>query len=214
MGKDIDSSAEGRATARRKRGDELEQVIFASAVNILEKKGYEEVTFQNIAREAKTGRAVLYRRWATPFQLLYDAVHSQILGNRGSLVEKVIDNGSLRADLIEALSHFINSEKLFSGEFLRAFIYEMGQSNATVKEIFKNVRLSNLLIMEKIINKAMIRKELTHPVSDYVKLMPFELIRYEMIINQNDLTKEFIEQLVDEVVLPAFLAGHHACTAD
>ncbi|WP_420831471.1 TetR/AcrR family transcriptional regulator [Paenibacillus sacheonensis] len=46
----------------RKRGKELENAILEAAFEIFQTSGYPEMTFQNIAKKAKTSRTVLYRQ--------------------------------------------------------------------------------------------------------------------------------------------------------
>ena len=65
-------------TQSRRRGSELKEAIYKAAINILENEGYEKVTFQNVAKEAKTTRSVLYRYWNDVFDLIFEAVRFNI----------------------------------------------------------------------------------------------------------------------------------------
>ena len=65
-------------TETRRRGDDLENTIYAATLKILARDGYEKTTFAQIAREAKTSRTVLYRRWDTIFELVHDAIEHDV----------------------------------------------------------------------------------------------------------------------------------------
>ena len=97
-------------TETRRRGDNLETTIYNVALNILERDGYDNTTFAQIAREAKTSRSVLYRRWDTVFELVHDAITQQNKQHNWDTV--VIDTGSLRGDLI-AIGEFFQSHGFF-----------------------------------------------------------------------------------------------------
>ena len=71
----------------RRRGSELKEAIYKAAINILENEGYEKVTFQNVAKEAKTTRSVLYRYWYDVFDLIF---HKILNGVGMSLIKKSI----------------------------------------------------------------------------------------------------------------------------
>ncbi len=89
----------------RKRGDALVESIYDAAVKLIKKVGYANLTFQQIAKAAKTSRSVLYRRWANMFDLLMEIVDDKsfkALG--GQLVDRLENTGTLRGDLISLLA--------------------------------------------------------------------------------------------------------------
>ena len=59
-------------TNTRRRGDTLTEDIYKATIELIKKVGYTNLTFQQIAQAAKTSRTVLYRRWKTTFELIYD----------------------------------------------------------------------------------------------------------------------------------------------
>lgn len=188
---------------QRRRGKELKEAIYLSALEILENEGYKAISFQNIAKKAQTSRSVLYRSWSSPFILLYEAVRWKTIekGN-GSIGEANIDTGSLRGDLIAVCHHFVKNSQAFSTEFLKVFLNEMIE-NPEIAHLSEKVKISNLLVIGKIIERAIIRGEIKHEVSNLVKLLPFEVLRYHIVFMKDGVDDSFIEQLVDHVMLPA-----------
>ena len=85
----------------RRRGENLTNNIYKAVIDILRKDGYRELTFQAVARAAKTSRAVLYRRWETMFDLIHEFVKYKIATVfDGDLIDVIEDTGSLSGDLI------------------------------------------------------------------------------------------------------------------
>jgi len=189
---------------QRRRGKELKEAIYLSAIDILETEGYKAITFQNIAKRAQTSRSVLYRAWSSPFFLLYEAVRWKTFQNGNvSTGDASFDTGSLRGDLIALCQYFVNNSLAFSSEFLKVFLHEIIE-NPEMIHLSEKLTASNLLVIGKIIDRAVIRGEIKHEVSNLVKLLPFEVLRYHLVFMKDDeVDDEFIEQLVDDVMLPA-----------
>ncbi|MDR1782279.1 MAG: TetR/AcrR family transcriptional regulator C-terminal ligand-binding domain-containing protein [Bacilli bacterium] len=187
----------------RRRGQVLKEAIYEATLKLLDEGTYKDVTFNNVARLAKTSRSVLYNNWATPFDLLIDASRWQVLKNRKSIMEQEFDNGNLRSDLIELGRHFLANSLAYPKKFLGAFLYELSQNNGTQKMLDEELKTNNLAIMSQIIEKAMLRKEITKPINDLTKLLLFEVLRYHAIILQDNVDENFIIEFIDSILLPA-----------
>ena len=195
---------------QRRRGKELKEAIYISAIEILENEGYKAITFQNIAKRAQTSRSVLYRSWSSPFLLLYEAVRWNTIQNgNGSIGDASYDTGSLRGDLIALCQHFVKNSQAFSSEFLKGFLNEMIE-NPEIAHLSEKLTVSNLLVIGIITERAIIRGEIKHEVSDLVKLLPFEILRYHIVFMKDKVDDLFIELLVDHVMLPAMTKGNNA----
>jgi AcrR family transcriptional regulator len=75
---------------------ERESEILEAALALLAQVGYDRMTMDAIAAEAKAGKATLYRRWSTKASLVVDA----LLRSKQALQAPAVDTGSLREDLI------------------------------------------------------------------------------------------------------------------
>ncbi|MHC9533556.1 TetR/AcrR family transcriptional regulator [Dellaglioa sp. L3N] len=192
-----------RATRMTKK--ELTQAIFQSAITILNESGYENVTFSNVARLAKTGRPVLYRRWKTPFDLLLDAVTYFSEDEVTDYSSIDFSGETLRDNLISVLSHFDASP-----QFMRAFLFELGRDTPSVQKYSTQMRQQNLYLMEQLLSQAQLNGEIQHTVTDDIKLLPFNLLQYQAMMTPNDMTTQFVTdfavRIVDHIVLPAILA--------
>jgi AcrR family transcriptional regulator len=93
---------------RRRRGPELERAIYDATLGELAEHGLEALTMEGIAAAARTGKASLYRRWATKEDLVLDAVGCTM----PSTEDLEGSTGSLRGDLLRGLgrmAEFISS---------------------------------------------------------------------------------------------------------
>ncbi len=83
----------------RRRGEALVRAIHDAALAELAEVGLGQLSMEGIARRAATAKTVLYRRWATPHELLVDAVaHAHPV----EVPTPAADD--LRTDLIAALT--------------------------------------------------------------------------------------------------------------
>ena len=106
----------------RKRGNTLVESIFEAAVRLIKEVGYANLTFQQIAKAAKTSRSVLYRRWANMFDLLMEIVDdrsSKALG--GQLIDRIENAGTLRGDLLNLLTIYQRIYQKLGQKFLVQF---------------------------------------------------------------------------------------------
>lgn len=189
--------------ASRKVGDVLLDSIYTAALEILNEEGYEACTFSNIAKRAETTRPVLYKRWNTPFELLFDAIETKNKLISSGLLETEINTGSLRGDLIATLDQYNHAFKKISSEFWRAFLFEMTKRDNPFWIINLDFKKGNLFVMERILAQAQLRGEILTTTTDNVKLLPFKLLRYEYFTNGESAPETLIEEMVDQIILPA-----------
>ncbi|MFC3892064.1 TetR/AcrR family transcriptional regulator [Lentzea rhizosphaerae] len=86
-------------TPERRRGEALVRAIHEAVLAEVADTGLGGLSMEGIARRAATAKTVLYRRWATPFELLIDA-----LGEAHPVEVPTPAADDLRADLIAALT--------------------------------------------------------------------------------------------------------------
>ena len=62
----------------RRRGDSLLTAIFQATISLLAEVGYSALSLEAVAHRAHTGKASLYRRWASKVDLVVDALDYEI----------------------------------------------------------------------------------------------------------------------------------------
>ncbi|MDQ7094682.1 TetR/AcrR family transcriptional regulator [Desulfosporosinus sp. PR] len=192
---------------RRRRGDALIESIYDATVEVIKEVGYANLTFQLIARAAKTSRTVLYRRWTTTLDLIHEIMAyktTEALG--GDLTDKLENTGSLRGDFLLLLTLYQRFFFEVGPEIMNAFFFELGQNSAGIAEIKRKATEKNILTMRKLLSFAQARGEKLKEVSAITLTLPFDLIRIEHILRQGTLDENQLGLLVEEILLPVFRA--------
>lgn len=193
----------GTGSSTRKRGDRLMESIYDAAIEIIRNEGYGNLTFLRISRLARTGRTVLYRRWATPLDLIREIMtykSAQALG--GDLIDLIKDTGSLRGDLLYMMELY---QKIYTGvgpEVMNAMLFEMSQNNMKIPVLKSDVGFRNIEIMYKLLGFSKARGEKINPLGEKALRLPFDLIRMSFLWERKALDEKEREQLVDEILLP------------
>lgn len=188
----------------RKRGDALVESIYHATVKLIKKVGYANLTFQQIAKAAKTSRSVLYRRWLTMFDLLMEIVDDKSFKAIGGQLDDRLENtGTLQGDLISLLALYQSFYTQIGPEILSAGLFELGQGNNKAPDAVVDTATKNILVMRKLLENAKSRGEKIKKVSDITLSLPFTLIRMENFMGKNVDAKR-IELFVDEILLPVF----------
>src|SRR5262245_28105169 len=73
-----------------------EQAIFQATLELLASLGYDRLTMDAVAGQAKASKATLYRRWASKADLVVDS----IVWLKDCMPDVVPDTGSLRGDIL------------------------------------------------------------------------------------------------------------------
>jgi len=196
-------NAEG---ATRKRGDKLIESIYDAAIEIIRTEGYSNLTFLRISRLAHTGRTVLYRRWATPLDLIREIMtyrSAEALG--GDLPDLIRDTGSLRGDLLYLLELYQTIYASVGPEIMNAMLFEMSQNNMRIPEIKSDIGFRNVELMDKLLGFAEARGEKIKPLGEQALTLPFNLIRMSFLWERHTIDEAAREQLVDEILLPVFV---------
>lgn len=190
----------------RRRGDELLDAIYEVTYQILETEGYQEINFARIAREAKTSRSVLYRYWDTTFDLVFDAVHNKRKPDKIMIDKLDFDYGNLKSNLMFIGEDFILSLESFPKEFYRVMLLEMMQNQKRSKEILSEITNFHNELIDYVLQLAIEQKEITKWPPEETKLSLFQLIRYVFIVENEIVSKQKLESIIDYVVLPAILS--------
>ena len=192
-----------QSNASRKRGDRLIESIYSAAIEIIRTEGYGNLTFQRVARLARTSRTVLYRRWATPLELIREIMtYRSALALDGDLIDKVKDTGSLRSDLLHLITLYQKIYTAVGPETMNAMLFEMSQNNARLPDIKNDIVLRNVQVMEKLVEFAKARGEHIKTLSDTALALPIDLIRISFLWGRQIMGQTELEKLVDEILLP------------
>jgi AcrR family transcriptional regulator len=189
-------------TARRRRGEALEDAILAAAWTELTHAGYSKLTFEAVARRAGTSRPVLYRRWDTPAALAMAAIARHVKLNPIT----VPDLGDVRDELCLLLRKFADR----APPKLVRLIFEMSEDMSAQGMSFRDEKLrADPLkpVLERAVQRGEVDPQRLHP---RVLRLPTGLVLHEVMITLQQISDEAIAEIVDRIFLPLVAAdGAH-----
>ena len=97
-------TVEQTAALGRKRDAALDARIIEAAIDILAEIGFDSMTMDMVARRAKSGKATVYRRWASKAELVRDALIS--MSRRSVELDRPPNTGTLRGDLLALMKPY------------------------------------------------------------------------------------------------------------
>lgn len=192
----------------RRRGDDLLESLYNATIKLTDTVKLTNLTFQQIAEEANTSRTVLYRRWATPFDLLQDIyTYKAKKLFEGAFFNELKDNRSLRGDLLQLMTLYQKVHSEIGAEIINNYYFLRAQDNGSSNEpdIHKNAVAKYLNATKNILTNAKKRGEKVKSVSEITLMLPFDLIRTENLFRPNNITKKRLTVMIDEILLPVFL---------
>src|SRR5580658_8353423 len=128
-------SEQAQRTRQRRRGEELEAALLEAAWRELVEAGFARLTMESVAARAKTGVAVLYRRWPNKDDLVIAAIRHY---STTHLIE-VPDTGSLRGDMIALLSSFSSTRVSFAAVISAVFSGLLASAGLTPAQVREKV---------------------------------------------------------------------------
>ncbi|MGW7534453.1 TetR/AcrR family transcriptional regulator C-terminal ligand-binding domain-containing protein [Amycolatopsis sp. NPDC054798] len=184
----------------RRRGEQLESALLAAAWDELAESGYSRLTMESVAVRARTSEAVLYRRWANKDQLVLAAMRR----HRDLNPIVVPDTGSLRGDLLAYLTAVSEALAGFFGIAVAAAHSGLAASaGATPGQVRDRIIGDRLLPQGAIYQRAHDRGEIDlAALSGAVLEMPFQLLRYDLLLDLAPVRPARIRSIVDELFLP------------
>lgn len=191
---------------QRRRGPELETAILDAAWTELVDSGFARLTMESVAARARTGVAVLYRRWANKDALVLAALQHR----RATHPVEIPDTGSLRDDLLAVLTAMSEAQAGFWAVAGAAAFSGLLSSAGLTPAGFRQQILGDAATerVAALFRRAHDRGELdlgrTPPA---VLALPFDLVRHDLLMDLGRVAPERIRSVVDELFLP--LVGMH-----
>ena len=193
-----------KACLRPRVEGEREAQILDAAIALLAKVGYDRMTMDAIAAEAKAGKATLYRRWSTKSSLVVDA----ILRSKEALQVPEVDTGSLREDLVQmSCSHGGLADRQSAG-IMAGVITALHHDPDFALEFRTRVIGPKLDITRAVFERARARGEVTADLDlDLMAPALAGIILHRSFVLGLDADEKTVAQVVDEIILPAATRG-------
>jgi AcrR family transcriptional regulator len=188
----------------RPRSEHSHRAILEAANEILEQRGFEDLTMDEVAQRGGVSKATIYRWWPTKGMLVFEAFTANFL-----VSQPTPDTGSLRGDLLTALRSWIRTVKgTVTGRTLVGLIAEV-QRDPELAEIWRERFVSRVRVQHRLmVDRAIGRGEISTGVDpDVVLDMLFGSAYHRLLQSHLPLTDRFAQAVVDTVVAGA-QSGH------
>ena len=190
---------QAQRTRQRRRGEELEAALLAAAWQELVEAGFARLTMESVAARAKTGVAVLYRRWPNKDDLVIAAIRHH--GTTHPV--DIPDTGSLRGDMIALLTSFSSTRVSFAATVSAVFSGLLSTTGLTPAQVREKILADRPLQSDQIFARAHQRGEidLDH-IPPAILTMPFDLIRHDMLMTYQPIPPQRVLAIVDDLFMP------------
>jgi AcrR family transcriptional regulator len=184
---------------RRRRGAELEHALLESAWEELAEAGFAKLTMESVAERAKTGVAVLYRRWPNKNDLVLAAIRHY--GDTHPVA--VPDTGNLRDDMLALLENFNAGRTELATLVGATFAGLHDSAGLTPDDVRRIVRGDSPPLSDEVFRRAHDRGEidLSRIPQDLLEL-PFQLVRHDVLMTLGPVSPDRIRSIVDDIFRP------------
>lgn len=176
-----------------------EAELLEAALAVLQDNGFDRFTVDEVAARARASKTTLYRRWPSKSELVVAAFSHGVLQ-----VERDIDTGSLRGDLI-VLGRLIVAQVRDHGGTIAAIMNEV-RHGCGLREAFEEEFLhARRRLVIGVLERAVERGEIgAHAISEELwDLLPTYLVFRGLSPGRPAPDEATVVALVDEVLLPS-----------
>ena len=186
------------ATIRPRVEGDREQQILDATITVLAETGYDRLTMDAVATQARASKATLYRRWSSKPELVVEAICSH------KAHPPVPDTGTLRGDLIAAHCGMGGLGDPRATAVQAAVVTAMARDAefaATYRREFLGPKLA---ASRAIFERAQARGEIAADV-DLDLLAPAlpGIVLHRVFLLGDAATPELIARVIDQIILPA-----------
>lgn len=190
---------------QRRRGKELEAALLEAAWRELVEAGFARLTMESVAVRAKTGVAVLYRRWPNKDDLVIAAIRHYGTAHPVDFP----DTGSLRGDMIALLSGFSSARVSFVTIVSAVFSGLMASTGLTPAQVREKIVADQPLRSAQVFTRAHERGEIDlDRIPPAILTMPFDLMRHDMLMTYKPIPPERVLAIVDDLFMPLIATSH------
>lgn len=186
------------ATVRPRVEGDREQEILDATLTVLADAGYDRLTMDAVATEAKASKATLYRRWSSKPELVVDAVCSQ------KQHPPTPDTGTLRGDLLAAHCGLGGLGDPRATAVQAAVVTAMARDEefaATYRREFLGPKLAgSRTIFARARDRGEIRADLD---LDLIAPALPGIVLHRVFLLGDEATPELVARVIDQIILPA-----------
>ena len=175
-----------------------EREILDATLTVLAEAGYDRLTMDAVAAEAKASKATLYRRWSSKPELVVDAVCSQ------KEHPPTPDTGTLRGDLLGAYCGMGGLGDARSMGVLAAVVTAMARDEEFAQAYRRDFIGPKVRAMRVVLDRAVARGEIRDDVDlDLVAPALPGIVLHRVFLLGEQATPDLVTRVIDQIILPA-----------
>lgn len=179
------------------RGDEVLDVT----LRLLAEVGYDRLTMDAVAAEARAGKASLYRRWKSKSELVVDAIDR---ADRAMCGSAQIDTGTLRGDLLASAcgeGGLIDARLVTLMTGMLTAIHHDEELRQALQSRFVAPRArDSRLLLERAQRRGEVRPDADLDL--LTEVLP-SMVVLQVLLHGKSLDRSMITRVIDQVLLPA-----------
>jgi AcrR family transcriptional regulator len=197
-----DSAPDSSAPASGRPWSAREVELLSVTLRLLQRHGYDRLTMEAVATEAKASKATMYRRWPSKADLVLAAF---IEGTREAAVPP--RTGSLRGDLL-AIGASVCQQAQQHSATMKAVLNEMSHSAALRTAMQDNFVYHRNRLIDAVLREAVDRGEIDAAAinPEIWDLLPGYLV-FRALVSERPPSDHTVQALVDEVLIPSLTRG-------
>ncbi|GLI26815.1 putative HTH-type transcriptional regulator TetR [Agromyces rhizosphaerae] len=210
---DATPDASAKPKLGRRRDHSRDPEILEAALDVLAETGYEGMTIDMVAARAKAGKATLYRRWASKPDLVIDAVACM----KATDIDYASppDTGTLRGDLLA----MVRTPSIKDSERKLKVMAGIASMIARAPELGEAARAAlvepragaNRIVFRRAIERGEIPADTD---VETLSMLGPALATYRVLMLQQPMTREFMVETIDRIILPAVGLAPPEASAD
>jgi AcrR family transcriptional regulator len=187
-----------REAADSRRGAGRRTAICEAVCELLAKVGYDRMTMDAIATQAKASKATIYRMWPDKPQLVVEALKCQF-----DTDTEVPNTGSLRGDLVALMTVACTMVDSELGEVVSGLMTAAAHDPRLAETLSKTLFEDKAHMHADLVRRAVERGEVP-PDTDATIMheVMHSLISSRKVWNLGPLDEEYAEHVVDEILIP------------
>jgi AcrR family transcriptional regulator len=182
------------------RGAQREEAILVATLQLLAESGYDQLTIDAVAARARCSKATIYRRWPGKGALVMTAVR-RYAGRSGTAAP---DTGSLRSDLLAVLQAMRSSLTDTDAALILGLLIAMRRDPELAAAVRDQVLDAKREALGAAIDRAITRGEIPADTdTGLLAEISSAVLFSRQLVTGEPLDDDFIQHLVDAVLLPA-----------
>lgn len=171
--------------------------MLTATVNLVIERGYAGATVDAVASAAGTGKAAVYRRWASKSALVIAAVQSL-------QTEPIVpDTGTLRGDLLACARHYTSSDRR-AADVLASLLGEVKEDPELRRAAFEAIGRppadAFTAVLERWVRQGVVSASAS---TDLIAAIIPAIAFREVVVHRRSLDTPTAVRLVENVLLPA-----------